>query len=187
MQPVNKNLLRFRVKLMLNLILKKMIAPIWRKKPRIMILRYSDHDGSNISWTRGGTNGTCSLTDRTFSRSNKRKAPQRTIDEIFILKVLNWKILTKRFQPNRRSNNKRRNWINAQKRYMAVLPVDRTLYRWKRVLFKAKICNTKGTVQRFKVRLVAQGCFQKYGTDNDEVFALSIRQTTIRTRPVVAA
>ena len=47
-------------------------------------------------------------------------------------------------------------------------------------IFKRKL-NPDGTVERYKARLVAQGCNQLYGEDYDEVFAPVARFESIRT------
>ncbi|GBO15121.1 Retrovirus-related Pol polyprotein from transposon TNT 1-94 [Araneus ventricosus] len=55
--------------------------------------------------------------------------------------------------------------------------------RWK---FKAKY-DSKGNIERYKARLVAQGFSQKFGTDYDETFAPVVTYSTIRTFLAAAA
>lgn len=63
-------------------------------------------------------------------------------------------------------------------------PEDRTIIGSKWV-FKIKR-NETGDATRYKARLVAQGFSQKFGVDYDEVFALIVRQVTIRTLLTIA-
>ena len=53
-------------------------------------------------------------------------------------------------------------------------------------LFKAKD-DKKGSIVRYKARIVAQGFTQKFGTDYDEVFAPVAKQETFRTLLTVAS
>jgi hypothetical protein len=55
--------------------------------------------------------------------------------------------------------------------------------RW---VFKKKI-GAGGEIERYKARLVAQGCSQKYGLDYDETFCPVIRFESVRTVIAIAA
>ena len=58
-------------------------------------------------------------------------------------------------------------------------PSDRKIIGSKWV-FKRKI-DANGVVERHKARLVAQGCTQKFGLDNEETFSPIVRFESIRT------
>lgn len=51
--------------------------------------------------------------------------------------------------------------------------------------FKRKL-NEKGEVERYRARLVAKGCQQKFGLDYEETFTPVVKYTTIRTFSAVA-
>ncbi|GBM97221.1 Retrovirus-related Pol polyprotein from transposon TNT 1-94 [Araneus ventricosus] len=87
-------------------------------------------------------------------------------------------------------------WIESTKEEMKSLQKNET---WKLVTppsgkkvigcrwtFKAKY-DSKGNIERYKARLVAQGFSQKFGTDYDETFAAVVTYTTIRTFLAAAA
>ena len=65
------------------------------------------------------------------------------------------------------------------------LPKDRKAVGSKWV-FKVKV-GADGRVERYKARLVAQGCSQKYGIDYDEIFCPVVRSESIRTVIALAA
>ena len=53
-------------------------------------------------------------------------------------------------------------------------------------VYKVKT-GSEGNVERYKARLVAQGCTQKYGSDYDETFCLFVRQESLRTLVALAS
>ena len=90
---------------------------------------------------------------------------------------------------------KRDKWINAMEQEMkslkenevwelVELPKDRTLIGSKWV-YKLK-SGPDGSIERYKARLVAQGFFQKYGTDYDKTFRPVVRLESLRTMIALA-
>ncbi|GBN50528.1 Retrovirus-related Pol polyprotein from transposon TNT 1-94 [Araneus ventricosus] len=84
--------------------------------------------------------------------------------------------------------DKRRNEISSQKNetWKLVTPPSGKKDISCRWTFKTKY-DSKGNIERYKARLVAQGFSQKFGTDYDETFAPVVAYTTIRTFLAAAA
>ena len=68
---------------------------------------------------------------------------------------------------------------------LARLPKDRKVIGCKWV-YKTKV-TPEGDIERYKARLVAQGCSQKYGTDYDETFCPVVRAESVRSVIALAA